>query len=121
MFLFALAGFPPTWLTSRSESINMSSIGELKVHEYLATPNKRRVTHSVTHILVLHVVSRCASRAPSSRSAFGILMRKVQWSSLCSTQVANTRPAGRIHLVLSGLAPCFYLAAVPSSRLTVKE
>ena len=26
-----------------------------------------------------------------------------------------------LHLVLSGLAPCFYPVAVPSSRLTVKE
>ena len=31
------------------------------------------------------------------------------------------RPNPTLHLVLSGLAPCFYLAAVPNSRLSVKE
>ena len=30
-------------------------------------------------------------------------------------------PNPALHLVLSGPAPCFYPAAVPSSRLTVKE
>ena len=39
-------------------------------------------------------------------------------------QVANTRPTGQIpvlHLVLYGLAPCFYLVAMPSSLPLVKE
>ena len=31
------------------------------------------------------------------------------------------RPNPALHIVLSGPAPCFYPAAVPSSRLTIKE
>ena len=44
-------------------------------------------------------------------------------SQVSRTQVANTRPIApslALHLVLSGPAPCFYQAAVPSSLLTVK-
>ena len=36
-------------------------------------------------------------------------------------QTQGPRPNPTLHLVLSGLAPCFYPAAVPSSLPLVKE
>ena len=40
------------------------------------------------------------------------------WSTGGKHEARGPNPA--LHLVLSGLAPCFYLVAALSSRLTVK-